>query len=209
MTHDEQAARVFVVDDDDAIRDSISLLLETVDIPCVAFSTATDFLDKFDPNAKGCLVLDIRMPKMSGLELQAHLREIDCKLPVVFITGHGDIPMAVEAMRSGAINFIRKPFSEQELLDCVNEALDVETNQRIHHQDVQAMRAKIEKLTPRELEVFERVSSGQANKVIAIELGISERTVEIHRGQVMHKTESRSLPELVRLKLLRDQEASA
>lgn len=209
MVKEDQTARVFVVDDDDAIRDSISLLLETVDIPTTSFNSATEFLENFDPDAKGCLVLDIRMPKMSGLDLQAHLHEIDCKIPIVFITGHGDIPMAVEAMRSGAINFIRKPFSEQELLDCVNEALDVEANQRVHHEDVQAMRDKIEKLTPRELEVFERVSAGQANKVIAIELGISERTVEIHRGQVMNKTESRSLAELVRLKLLRDQEATA
>ena len=205
MSNQEETAQVFIVDDDDAIRDSISLLLDTVDIPSTTFGSATEFLDSFDPESKGCLVLDIRMPRMSGMELQANLRERGSNIPIVFITGHGDIPMAVEAMRNGAINFIRKPFGEQELLDCINEALDAEANQRLQQSDIQDMKTKIEKLTPREFEVFERVASGQANKVIAIELEISERTVEIHRSQVMHKTESRSLADLVRLKLLLDQ----
>ena len=123
MTHDEQAARVFVVDDDDAIRDSISLLLETVDIPCVAFSTATDFLDKFDPNAKGCLVLDIRMPKMSGLELQKHLIDSGSDMRIIFITAHEDIQARHKALEAGAIDFLKKPFGDRALMDAIQRAL--------------------------------------------------------------------------------------
>jgi FixJ family two-component response regulator len=141
------------------------------------------------------------MPGMSGLELQQKLVEQGSSIPIVFITGHGDVPMAVEAMKRGAVDFIRKPFQDDELLDRVREALSVDAGQRADRADVQKIRARIDSLTPREHEVFERVASGQANKVIAIELGISERTVEIHRSQVMHKAGVRSLADLVRMKL--------
>jgi FixJ family two-component response regulator len=192
---------VYVVDDDEPVRDAVSMLLDTVDILHETFPDAQTFLDGLDSNRLGCLVLDIRMPGMSGLELQEELNRRDIKLPIIFITGHGDIPMAVEAMRRGAVDFIRKPFRDQELLDRINEALAMDEAQRQRDAGVDEARALVAELTPRETEVFERVTDGQANKVIAIELGISERTVEIHRSQVMHKTGSRSLADLVRLKL--------
>ncbi len=192
---------VYVVDDDEPVRDAVSMLLDTVDIMHETFPDAPTFLNTFDANRQGCLVLDIRMPGMSGLELQEELNQRAVKLPIIFITGHGDIPMAVEAMRRGAVDFIRKPFRDQELLDRINEALAMDEAQRQRDAGTDEARALVAELTPRETEVFERVTDGQANKVIAIELGISERTVEIHRSQVMHKTGSRSLADLVRLKL--------
>ncbi len=192
---------VYVVDDDESVRDSIGMLLDSVDIEHKTYAGADEFLEDYQSEEHGCLVLDIRMPGMSGLDLQDHLLERGVHIPIVFITGHGDIPMAVEAMRKGAVNFIRKPFRDQELLDSVGEALAVDDDQREKHQAVDDARSAVQDLTPRELEVFERVCRGQANKVIAIELGISERTVEIHRSQVMQKTGARSLAALVRLKL--------
>ena len=194
-------ARVFIVDDDASVRDSISFLLDSVDIPYTAFPDALSFLDTLADTDHGCLVLDIRMPGMSGLDLQARLIELDVAIPIVFITGHGDIPMAVEAMRRGAVDFIRKPFRDQELLDRINEALSKDANERAQADSLKEMKAAISELTPREVEIFERVCDGQANKVMAIDLGISERTIEIHRGQVMKKTGARSLAELVRLKI--------
>ncbi len=196
---------VFIVDDDEPVRDAIGMLLDTVDISYRGYSDAQAFLEEFDSAQTGCLVLDIRMPGMSGLELQEQLIEMKASIPIVFITGHGDIPMAVEAMRRGAVDFIRKPFRDQELLDRIQEALSVDDEQRSREADIDAARAKVAQLTPRETEVFERVTAGQANKVIAIELGISERTVEIHRSQVMQKTRVRTLADLVRLKLTLDQ----
>lgn len=192
---------VFVVDDDEPVRDAIGMLLETVDVPHQCFASARDFLDAYEPSRGGCLVLDIRMPGMSGLELQQKLIDMHAPIPIVFITGHGDVPMAVEAMKRGAVDFIRKPFRDQELLDRVNEALAVDAGQRAEVADLEQIRARVDCLTPRELEVFHRVARGQANKVVAIDLGISERTVEIHRSQVMHKTGARSLADLVRMKL--------
>ncbi len=192
---------VYVVDDDEPVRDAVSMLLDTVDIVHETFPDAPTFLKHFDASRQGCLVLDIRMPGMSGLELQEELNRREVKLPIIFITGHGDIPMAVEAMRRGAVDFIRKPFRDQELLDRINEALAMDAAQRQQDAGIDEAKALVAELTPRETEVFERVTDGQANKVIAIELGISERTVEIHRSQVMHKTGSRSLADLVRLKL--------
>jgi FixJ family two-component response regulator len=204
------ATTVYIVDDDEPIRDSISMLLDTVDIAHRTYANAQLFLDDFDATNKGCLVLDIRMPGMSGLELQEKLIDMHASIPIVFITGHGDIPMAVDAMRRGAINFIRKPFRDQELLDQIHEALSVDAATRSNQATLEQARARTSDLTPREEEVFERVAAGQANKVIAIELGISERTVEIHRSQVMHKSKSRSLADLVRLKLqLEDSDADS
>lgn len=200
-------AIVFIVDDDEPVRDAIGMLLESVDLPFEAYASAQDFLDSYDPNRRGCLVLDIRMPGMSGLELQDRLVSDKAPLPIVFITGHGDIPMAVEAMKKGAVDFIRKPFRDQELLDRVREALDVENTNRSNYEDLSTIRERVALLTPRESEVFERVAAGQANKVVAIDLGISERTVEIHRSQVMQKTQARSLADLVRMKIALDASA--
>lgn len=196
---------VYVVDDDEPVRDSISMLLDTVGLAYESHANAQSFLDAYDPSRPGCLILDIRMPGISGMDLQAQLLKMEAPVPIIFITGHGDIPMAVEAMRKGAVDFIRKPFRDQELLDQVHRALAEGQEQQAKHELLESARARIAALTPREHEVFERVASGQANKVVALELGISERTVEIHRSQVMQKTGSRSLADLVRLKLQTEQ----
>ena len=191
--------KVFIVDDDEAVRDSIGMLLETLDIPYQTYPDAQAFLDDLPNQTVNCLVLDIRMPGMSGLELQEKLVAMNEDVPIVFITGHGDIPMAVEAMRRGALDFLRKPFRDQELLDRIQEALSLDARHRLEAADLATLRERVADLTPREQEVFHRVATGQANKVIAIELGISERTVEIHRSNVMQKPGSRSLADLVRL----------
>jgi two-component system, LuxR family, response regulator FixJ len=196
---------VFVVDDDEPVRDAIGMLLDTVGMDYESYDSAQAFLDHYDPTRRGCLVLDIRMPGMSGLELQQRLVERSAPIPIVFITGHGDVPMAVEAMKRGAVDFIRKPFRDQELLDRIHEALAQEADQRAQARTLDDLHQRVASLTPREREVFLRVADGQANKVVAIELGISERTVEIHRSQVMQKTRARSLADLVRMKLLLDQ----
>jgi two-component system, LuxR family, response regulator FixJ len=201
MSDRERRQCVFVVDDDEPVRDAIGMLLETVDIPHQTFCSAQAFLDAYDRSFAGCLVLDIRMPGVSGLELQQKLIDMHAAIPIIFITGHGDVPMAVEAMKRGAVDFIRKPFRDQELLDRIHEALNADSDQRDALEAAEELRRRFAVLTPRECEVFERVTAGQANKVIAIELGISERTVEIHRSQVMHKAGARSLADLVRMKL--------
>jgi len=197
--HDDQT--VFVVDDDEGVRDGLSLLLATVGQTCELYESAYDFLDAYDSNRGGCLVLDIRMPRMTGLDLQNKLIEMGSTLPVIFITGHGDIPMAVEAMRRGAVDFIRKPFREHDLLDRINEALTVDDTVRQRASDQQATADKLSQLSQREWEVFERVADGEMNKVIAADLGISERTVEVHRGQVMKKLDVTTLAQLVRVKI--------
>ncbi len=196
---------VFVVDDDEPVRDAIGMLLESVDIAYKTYPDAQSFLDDFEAGDRGCLVLDIRMPGMSGLDLQKQLNQLDIHVPIVFITGHGDIPMAVEAMRLGAVDFIRKPFNDQELLDRVQQAFDLDGEWHSTATGIEEIRSRVSHLTPRENEVFARVTLGQANKVIAIELGISERTVEIHRSNVMQKTKARTLADLVRLKMALDQ----
>jgi FixJ family two-component response regulator len=208
MNPSEQQPTVFVVDDDEPVRDAIALMLETIDLRHEAYASAQEFLSAYSPQRSGCLVLDIRMPGMSGLELQSHLHAMNAPIPIVFITGHGDIPMAVEAMKRGAVDFIRKPFRDQELLDRIQDALQLDRGQRGEWQNLERIRNHVASLTPREHEVFERVASGQANKVVAIELGISERTVEIHRSQVMQKTRARTLADLVRMKLTLDQAAA-
>jgi FixJ family two-component response regulator len=199
MTNIEQ--QVFIVDDDEAVRDSMGMLIETVDLPHQCFSSATEFLDRFDGSQRGCLVLDIRMPGMNGLELQQRLKEIEAHLPIIFITGHGDVPMAVEAMREGAFDFMRKPILEQGLLDRIHEALEHEAGTRRNIFDREQMLKKLSTLTVREVEVFESVAEGNANKVIGMDLGISERTVEVHRSQVMRKLQVSSLAQLVKIKI--------
>lgn len=197
--------QVYIVDDDPAVRDSMSMLLETVDLEPKCFESAVDFLEAYEGSERGCLILDIRMPGMNGLELQQALKEKESMLPIIFMTGHGDIPMAVTAMREGALDFMRKPIREQDLLDRIQQALDYEAGQRDALLDRQAIMARVEALTPREKEVFGRVASGQANKVVGFDLGISERTVEVHRSQVMKKLEVRTLAQLVRVHIVAEQ----
>lgn len=198
MNHEQT---VFVVDDDEAIRDSLSMLLESVGLPHQLYSTAMGFLDELNRQRHGCLVLDIRMPGMSGLELQTELLRREVMLPVIFITGHGDIGMAVKAMRLGALDFITKPFHEQELLDRIHGALTYDLSKRKRVYDHDQLLVRIESLSKRERQVFERVAGGQANKVIAYDLNVSERTVEVHRAEVMKKMGARTLAMLVRMHL--------
>lgn len=197
----ETEQTVFIVDDDAGVRDGLELLLESVRQPCEVYDSATSFLDAFDPRRGGCIILDVRMPRMSGLELQNELKARNCRLPIIFITGHGDIPMAVEAMRQGALDFIRKPFREHDLLERINEALAHDSRRSEDRSGRRRVRNRLESLSERELEVFERVAEGQMNKVIAHELGISERTVEVHRSQVMKKLQVKTLADLVRIKI--------
>ena len=199
MTNSEQV--VFVVDDDEAVRDALSMLLDTVGQAHELYGSAPEFLQSYDESKSGCLVLDIRMPRMSGLELQAKLNERKSVLPIIFITGHGDIAMAVEAMRQGGLDFIRKPFREQDLLDRINEAMDIDAGKRKKGHDRQQLLNRIASLSEREDEVFRRVAEGELNKVIAFDLGISQRTVEAHRTRVMQKLGVRTLAQLVRIKI--------
>ena len=192
---------VFIVDDDEGVRDGLSLLLATVGQHSELYESAYDFLQAYDPSRHGCLVLDIRMPRMTGLDLQGKLIEMGSKLPIIFITGHGDVPMAVEAMRRGAVDFIRKPFREHDLLDRINEALNLDDDIQKKQVSRQQLADKLEALSEREWQVFERVAEGEMNKVIAADLGISERTIEVHRGQVMKKLGVKTLAQLVRVKI--------
>ena len=193
------AATVYVVDDDDGMRRALSLLLNTVGYKTAAFASPKEFLDTFRPDAAGCLVLDIRMPGMSGLEIQQHLNRMGSMLPVIFITGHGDVPMAVQAMKEGAFEFVQKPFRDQDLLDRINHALELDQQNRSTLGRRADVLQRSESLTPREREVMQLVVDGAANKVIAIDLGLSERTVEIHRAKVMEKMGARSVAHLVKL----------
>jgi FixJ family two-component response regulator len=191
--------RVYIVDDDEAVRESLALLLESMDQNCQSYNSAVDFLDAFDSDMAGCLVLDIRMPGMNGLELQKQLNLQGSILPIIFVTGHGDVPMAVEAMQHGAVDFIQKPYREQDLLDKINMAivLDESNRQALEHRH--KIIDRLSNLTPREKEVMEMMVNGKANKVIAIDLGISQRTVEIHRARVMEKMDTNSLAHLVKM----------
>ncbi|MCX7059150.1 MAG: response regulator FixJ [Pseudomonadota bacterium] len=195
----EKPATVFVVDDDDAVRTSLRLLLKSVGLPVETFASAQEFVDSFDAERAGCLVLDIRMPGMSGLELQQRLNEIHAIVPIVFITGHGDVPMAVEAMQHGAVDFIQKPFRDQDLIDRINQALEKDRDNRAGLKERDAIRRRMQQLTPREREVLDLVTQGKANKVIAGDLNVSQRTVEIHRARVMEKMGASSLAHLVRM----------
>jgi FixJ family two-component response regulator len=194
--------KVFIVDDDSAVRDSLCLLLKSVKIASQPFASGDEFLDAYDPEWKGCVLLDIRMPRISGMEVQKRLLEKNCTLPVIFITGHGDIPMAVEAMHLGAHDFVQKPFHDEELLDRIQQALMSQRQQQDELSLKRSIKKNYDQLTPREREVMSDVVRGHANKVIAIDLGLSQRTVEIHRARVMEKMHARSLAELVRLSLL-------
>lgn len=192
---------VFVVDDDEGVREGLGLLLETVGQPYKLFGSAIEFLESYDPSEGGCLVLDIRMPRMTGLDLQEKLNAQGSLLPIIFITGHGDIQMAVEAMRRGALDFIRKPFREQDLLDRIDKAMKFDAGERENMAERQQLLDKVAALSEREREVFNRVADGEMNKVIAMDMGISARTVEVHRSRVMHKLGIRTLAQLVRIRI--------
>lgn len=192
---------VYIVDDDQAIRHAMELLMRSVGLDYEIFHSADEFLSGHTNNRAGCLVLDIRMPGLGGLELQEKLNEMGSTLPVIFITGHGDVPMAVEAMQKGAVDFIQKPFRDQELLDRISEALKTDQERRSARDEQAEVSGRLDKLTKREREVMDLVVTGKPNKVIAYELGVSQRTVEIHRARVMEKMEARSLADLVRMHL--------
>jgi len=190
---------VFVVDDDDAVRNSLKLLLKSAGLVAEAASSAQDFLKAYDVARPGCLVLDVRMPGMSGLELQHELNMRGAAIPVIFITGNGDIPMAVEAMQHGAFDFLQKPFRDQDLLDRVQRALARDADYRARLKQTDRIRERLASLSPREREVLDLVTRGKANKMVAGDLGVSQRTVEIHRAHVMQKMDAGSLAELVRM----------
>jgi len=196
---DEQT--VFVVDDDAAVRDSLSWLIKSVGLKVETFGSAHEFLEKLNPRRQGVVVLDVRMPGMSGLELQEKLVSDSITLPVIIVTGHGDVPMAVRAVKSGAFDFIEKPFNDQVLLDRIQQAMKRQVETRKVEEQRADVAGRLNTLTPREKEVLEMVVSGNPNKVIAAQLGISCRTVEIHRGRVMEKMRASSLSELVRMGL--------
>ena len=189
---------VFIVDDDRAVRDSISLWLSCHSYNSVCFEGAMQFIQQFTADLSGCIIADIRMPGMDGLELQAHLNEMGCQLPLIFITGHGTVPMAVEAMRNGALDYLRKPVNEQQLLLKVEEAFATDEANSQRRQQALEHQTQLNSLTKREQQVAALVVEGLANKMIASELSISERTVEVHRASVMLKLEVKTLPQLVK-----------
>ncbi len=194
----ETTGTVFVVDDDPAVRDSLALLVRSIDLPVETYASGREFLDTYDPTRFGCVVLDVRMPGISGIELQERLIAQGSTLPIIFITGHGDVAMAVRAVKAGALDFIEKPFNDQDLLDKIHEALDSDFEARRHLEEQHLIEARIASLTARERQVMELVVDGAPNKRIARKLEISQRTVEIHRANVMRKMQADSLAQLVR-----------
>jgi FixJ family two-component response regulator len=190
---------VFVVDDDEAVCRSLSLLIEDIGLEVKAFTSAPAFLSAYDPAQPGCLVLDVRMSGMSGLELQSRLNELDYGIPTIIITGHADVPMAVEAMKAGALDFIEKPFRDQVLLDNIQRAIDRDARMRRRRQEMCDVQSRIKLLTPREREIMDLLIQGKTNKAIAYQLGISQKTVDFHRANILQKVEVASVVELVRL----------
>jgi RNA polymerase sigma factor (sigma-70 family) len=190
---------VFVVDDDRSVREAITSLLASVGLRVETFATAHEFLRRPRTEAPACLVLDVRLPGLSGLDLQRELQQTGESMPIVFITGHGDVPMSVQAMKAGAVEFLLKPFRAQQLLDAIQQALERSAVERRRRMEQQELRQRYEALTPREREVMARVVSGLLNKQIAAELGASEVTVKVHRARVMRKMQAKSLAELVRI----------
>ncbi len=190
---------VFVVDDDRAARDSLSWLIGSVHLRVQAFASAAEFLAAYTPGQAGCVIADVRMPGLSGLDLQTELRRRGIELPMIVVTGHGDVPMAVRAMKAGALDFIEKPFNDQILIDLVQKAVERSLAARRDEAEKHDLKARLEQLTPRERQVLDMVAAGESNKNIAHALGISEKTVEAHRAHVMEKMQARSFAELMKL----------
>lgn len=202
-------ATVYLVEDDDAVRDSLQMVLESVGHKVAAYSRGDAFLDDFSTEMAGCLVLDIRMPGMNGMELQRQLNSRNSILPIIFVTGHGDVPMAVEAMQKGAVDFVQKPYREEELLGKIQQAIAADAESRAELAEKHKIVARLQDLTPREKQVMDLMIEGKANKVIAFDLDISQRTVEIHRARVMEKMGVRSLAHLVRMVMAVDESSSS
>jgi len=190
---------VFVVDDDPAMRKSLRWLIESVGLDVESYATAHEFLDAYDPDQAGCLVVDVRMPGMSGLDLQEKLNQLKIGIPIIIITGHADVSMAVRAMKSGAVDFIEKPFSDQALLDRIQSAIDLDTRNRERRARTKQVDDRITLLTPREREVMDLVVDGKSSKEIAAQLGLSPKTIEVHRAHLMEKMQADSLADLIRM----------
>ena len=195
----ETEAIIFVVDDDPEVRISTARLLQSADLRVETFGSAQQFLNGRPHDAPGCLVLDVRLPGLSGLDLQRALLEADIHIPIVFITGHGDIPMSVQAMKAGAVKFLAKPFRDQDLLDAIGQAIERDRAARRQRAELAILRRRYAQLTPRERDVMAHVVAGLLNKQIAAELGTSEQTVKVHRYHVMHKMQAESLADLIRM----------
>ena len=196
-----ETATVMVVDDDAGMRNAMRALLKSVGLPCTLYASAQEFLASYQPTQQGCLVLDIRMPGMSGLELQQQLNMRGAVIPVIFMSGHADIPMAVEAMQHGAFDFLQKPFRDQDLLDRIQRAIAKDAEVRKSLGEHERIKAHLSELTPREREVLDLMTQGLQNKAIAQKLSVSPRTIEIHRARVMEKMSAHSVAELVRMML--------
>lgn len=194
-----KAATVFVVDDDPSMRDSMRWLIESVGLKVEAYANADSFMEQFTGDVPGCLVLDVRMPGTSGMELLDNLKGRGVQLPIIMISGHGDVPMAVQALKRGAMDFLEKPFRDQELLEQIAKAIEVDQARRKKAESVAGIRTRLDKLTPREREVMELVVAGYANKQVAAKLGLSEKTIEVHRSRVMSKMRAKTLPCLVKM----------
>jgi len=187
------------VDDDPSVREGLSSLIRSAGLQIETFVSAQEFLDRPVAEAPSCLVLDLQLPGLSGLDLQKKMAEAGLEIPIVFLTGHGDIPASVQAMKAGAVEFLTKPFDEQDLLRAIQEAVERDRRNRQHHEEIRGLRDRYESLTPREQEVMQQVVSGLLNKQVAAELNITEYTVKIHRGRVMRKMHAESLADLVRM----------
>jgi len=188
---------VLILDDDEFIREALADLLRTVGIECLGFASTKELFEADIPDRVGCMLLDVRLPGLSGLELQTQLNDLGWTMPIIFMTGHGDIPMSVRAMKAGAVDFLTKPFRDQEMLDAVNTAIDVDRTNRLSNAETAGLAALAATLTPREREVMQEIAKGLMNKQIAAELGISEVTVKLHRGNLMKKMKARTLADLL------------
>ncbi len=192
-------ATVYVVDDDEAIRHSLKLLIGAVGLKVRVFPDAASFLDTFDPALRGCIVADLSMPGMNGLDMQERLNALNCSMPIIFLSGHGDVPAAVRALQKGAVDFLEKPFNPKLLLERIEQAIETDSELSAAAQKSAEIEARISQLTAREREIMSLVADGKSSKVIALDLGISERTVELHRSRMMKKMAARSVADLVRM----------